>query len=110
MFLKVNGKKKKKKKKKIAIFRFFTVLTYFWSYFLFDMERGDQNLYVSTKYSIIWSFIIENLWGCNNPLGKICYKKKKKKKKQPRVIEKDKPIQLSSTLRRNIWPFLSEIS
>ena len=32
------------------------------------MDRGDQDLYIDTKYSIIYG-------GCNNPLGKICYKK-----------------------------------
>ena len=49
---------------------------------LVDMDRGNQDLYIGTKYSIIRPLSCRIYGGCN-PVGKICYKKEKRKKKQP---------------------------
>ena len=34
----------------------------FFVFILIDINRGDPDLYIGTKYSTIWTLIIENLW------------------------------------------------
>ena len=41
---------------------------------LVNMDRGDQDLYIGTKYSIMGHLLCKIYGAYNNPLGKICYK------------------------------------
>ena len=58
---------------------------------LVDMDREDQDINMQIQHHK--TLIIENLWGCNNALGKICYKKQNKQNKTKQNKTKNKTNQ-----------------